>query len=521
LTRLGIAENLGAHPEFDAVSDRGTPKDDTIVLVFGTVDGGRGDDEITFTARGRPLPGSLGLGGLGADTLLGSFRDDRLFDSAFNGQPELYDNDADFIDARGGRDQLFSGGGADTLDGGSGRDFAVIDRSTMAEDFRFTPNSLIEPYVASDGTTLVQIEALELQSGNGNDIISYSGGFANLFGGGGDDTVTAGLVSGNGRAALFGNAGDDVLVGGTDSFADGGDGDDLIEVGSSGGAVGGAGNDTISVTQGNSGQPSDRSRVEGGLGADRVFGSGSRDTLFDNTSPALGSDAARDFLFGGFGDDTLTTSGGRDRLDGGQGFDRVTLSRRDLPTDFRFRLDGPEEISRATDGTRIVDVEAIRFFGGLGRDRVTAGGGDDTLEGFRGRDKLFGGGDVDRLDGGALADTIDGGTGNDRLAGGGGRDTFRWEQLVRGDIDLLLDFVSGEDRLEFRAAGLGNTVAAGPITAAQFANDGASGSAAQFVYDNASRTLLFDQDGAGPVAAIAIAVFSSAAPVASDIVVVA
>ena len=61
-------------------------------------------------------------------------------------------------------------------------------------------------------------------------------------------------------------------------------------------------------------------------------------------------------------------------------------------------------------------------FGGLGSDRMTAGGADDTLSGGAGRDHLSGGGGADFLSGGATNDELYGGPGNDHLTGGDAND---------------------------------------------------------------------------------------------------
>lgn len=73
---------------------------------------------------------------------------------------------------------------------------------------------------------------------------------------------------------------------------------------------------------------------------------------------------------------------------------------------------------------------------------ILGGPGDDVLVGTDGDDVLSGGAGADRLIGGA---------GDDRLEGGAGTDRFVFDQPGSGD-DTLLDFVDGEDLIEFAAA---------------------------------------------------------------------
>jgi Ca2+-binding RTX toxin-like protein len=147
------------------------------------------------------------------------------------------------------------------------------------------------------------------------------------------------------------------------------------------------------------------------------------------------------FVSMGSGDDTIRSNAGSDVLLAGDGDDLVTAGR--------------------------------------GRDSVWGGNGDDRLRGNAGDDDLWGGAGNDRLNAGAALtrdilrgelgdDVLIGGTGSDMLIGGNGRDKLRGGDgadvfvfaLARAegggsltsdpDRDVVVDFVSGEDRLDFR-----------------------------------------------------------------------
>ncbi len=114
---------------------------------------GAGDDILRGWQEGNPigdfgpvwdadlLVADLGqdtwLGGAGNDTLYGGAENDNLHGGAGN----------DLIQGRGGDDLFFVGAneGADSIDGGSGLDFLVFDRSGSALALNFT---LAEPGIA-------------------------------------------------------------------------------------------------------------------------------------------------------------------------------------------------------------------------------------------------------------------------------------------------------------------------------------------------------------------------------------
>jgi hypothetical protein len=162
------------------------------------------------------------------------------------------------------------------------------------------------------------------------------------------------------------------------------------------------------------------------------------------------------------------------------------------------------------DGTANAIVADFPVLAGEGGDNWLAGGAEGEMQrGRRGRDTLMGGeGD----------DTLVGGAGADVLEGGDGADAFRFR---RDAADLVLDFVSGIDRIEVVGALFGG-LAPGALPASwlTFGTE-AAGPQAQFVYDGTTGQLLFDRDGERDGMPIVLATLSGAPALAlSDILVV-
>ena len=149
--------------------------------------------------------------------------------------------------------------------------------------------------------------------------------------------------------------------------------------------------------------------IDGGGGADRLFGRGNNDTLADGDTPGA-VDA--------------------DVLDGGSDGDTVAYSARTAP----LRIDLGDE---APDGER-GEGDTLRGFEG-----VIGGAAGDDIDGTAEGDWLRGGGGRDHLDGLGGSDDLEGGAGNDRLHGHAGYDRLdggTGADVLRGDSgpDLLV-----------------------------------------------------------------------------------
>jgi Ca2+-binding RTX toxin-like protein len=119
------------------------------------------------------------------------------------------------------------------------------------------------------------------------------------------------------------------------------------------------------------------------------------------------------------------------------------LALRDNDRFFAYVLSGADDI-RGSAG----DDYLIGFGGG---DRMRGGGGADKLFGGEARDTIDGGSGADFLAGGDGADRLLGGTGGDTLLGGRGADVFRFENASAARSDRILDFGTGDDRIDLSA----------------------------------------------------------------------
>nr|WP_245214243.1 glycerophosphodiester phosphodiesterase family protein [Pararoseomonas indoligenes] len=184
-----------------------------------------------------------------------------------------------------------------------------------------------------------------------------------------------------------------------------------------------------------------------------------------------------DYLYGGAGEDTISGGAGDDFLYGGADDDAI---------------DGG-----AGDDRLVGDAGSDLLSGGEGHDRLIGGAGNDTLVGGAGDDSLLGD---------AGSDVLMGGAGSNRLTGGEGADTFRFDAPGgKGNLTRLMDFVSGEDRIELDGAVFTALGDDGQLSAESFGLGRTATTAEQHVlYDKASGDLFYDADGQGGTAAIRI-----------------
>ena len=89
---------------------------------------------------------------------------------------------------------------------------------------------------------------------------------------------------------------------------------------------------------------------------------------------------------------------------------------------------------------------------GVTIENARSGSGNDTLIGNDAANLLSAGAGNDSLDGGAGSDTLIGGLGKDLLTGGAGADVFDYDALgesaVGGNRDVIADFEQGSDRID-------------------------------------------------------------------------
>lgn len=397
----------------------------------------------------------------------------------------------------------------DLIDGGEGRDFLQADFQNLATGLTLvmdtTPGATT---IASNGTTITNVEAIQVTGTAHDDTLGGGDGDDYLYGEGGDDS-------------LGGGRGDDVLVGGAgDDDLDGGDGDDwLSDTSGDNTLAGGDGNDTFStsagaddvdggagidvwgvgfsrlttgitvmldttpgaVTEASNGttvRNVERIIVDGTAHADTIGGGDYDDKLFGhNGDDRLLGGGGNDDLQGGIGNDTLVGGDGDDRLDG-QGGDNMFLGGAgdDVIQSYYYPLLGD---NRAPVGVDVVDggdgtdtwYTDLRYFSNgvtivvdstPGATTTTSYGTtitnvenfgiigtwhNDTLRGGDGDDGFNGSYGNDRLYGGGGNDYLHGGAGNDTLDGGDGDDRIDANNYsVPSGIDVI-DGGDGDDRL--------------------------------------------------------------------------
>ena len=298
----------------------------------------------------------------------------------------------------------------------------------------------------------------ELIGTDADDTIDGNQGNDRLHGGGGNDT----LQGDPGNDSLWGDAGNDLLLGGL--------GDDILN--------GGEGSDTSSYRDVPTSSAPDGVVVS--LVAGTATGIGGTDTLV-SIEDIIGTEK-NDILTGDSGANEINARSGADHLYGGDGNDTLTTTTNDL-----LDASGADTIDGGAGDDTISSGNAPDvIYGGTGNDLISAFGGTDSIDGGDGNDSIEAGDHDDVIVGGAGDDTINGGTGTDTAlyasaasavivnltlgtaTGGDGADTLKNIENVSGSAfnDTLvgdqypntLDGGPGDDTL---SGGPGNDVLVG------------------------------------------------------------
>ena len=291
---------------------------DTLINIEGVL-GGFGADNLTGSNNADILDG-----GAGADVVSGGAGNDTLSGGAGNG---------DVVNGGAGNDLIiynFGDGTDNSYDGGTETDTLRINGSTGNDALTVVWNGT--RLASFNGTTLINIEAVNADLVAGTDSLSYNGTAA---ANGVNVNLGAGTATGFSAIAgienVVGGAGNDTLVGDTgNNVLDGAGGADTLS--------GGDGVDTLS----------------GGAGADTLNGDNGADTLNgDGGNDTLNGGAGADTLNGGDGDDIMNGGAGNDIMDGGAGNDRFVFSA-GFGSD---RITGFDE--NPTGGQDLIDVSGL------------------------------------------------------------------------------------------------------------------------------------------------------------------
>jgi Ca2+-binding RTX toxin-like protein len=216
-------------------------------------------------------------------------------------------------------------------------------------------------------------------------------------------------------------------------------------------------------------------------------------------------------------DDKIVATLGADTYDGGEGSDMITFS--NFETGVTVDLGGGTGpngtvLSNIEDvvGSSFNDIilgstEANSIKGGHGDDRIYGLDGDDVIAGGSGNDAIHAGSGNDSINGGGGNDDITGRLGADVMTGGTGADIFRYYNptdgvfdsgLAQADRDLITDFKSGQDDLDFSAMDA-NQATDGDDAFIFLGTDKFSGEAGELRYqiNNKVTVLAGDVDGDG------------------------
>ena len=314
-------------------------------------------------AAGDELSGIEGLSGSAHDDTLGG-------DTAANLLAGAAGDDS--LRGDGGDDTLRPGeGGADTVNGGPGRDLISFADLTLGDGVLLS----LQDGAFGGGANGVVLLVEDAEGSAFRDTL-LGNAAANLLRGLAGDDVLAGLGEAD---TLEGGLGADTLQGG--------DGDDVASYAAAAGGVA----VNLATARGSAGE------AAGDIlqGIEALHGSAHADTLAgDAGANTLSGAAGADSLSGGQGDDVLAGGAGADTLQGGEGRDMAFYAGAAGPVTVRLdtghgllgdaagdRLAGIEDVTGTGFGDSLVGgAEANLLRGGDGADTVLGMGGDDTLE---------------------------------------------------------------------------------------------------------------------------------------------
>ena len=482
--------------------------------------GGSGDDLLVGGSNADTL-----IGASGNDTLRGQDSDDRLFGGTDN-DVLLGDAGNDQVNGDDGDDLMVvnNGDGSDRLEGGEGNDFVQVNGSNSAgDDFSVDPNgdrvrfqrNNLGLFTVDIGTTenldvngqggsdiisgsvgLSDLIALDLDGGEGNDLIIGGDGIDVLRGGAGNDT----LLGKRANDIVLGEAGDDLMI------VNHGDGSDLLEGGTNRDTVqvngsdaagddfsinpngqrvrfqrnnlglfqldigttenldvnGQGGDDVIAGTPGLDGFIA--LDIDGGEGNDLLIGSDGDDVIRGGAgNDSLLGKGGNDIVLGEEGDDLMIVDhgDGSDFLEGGADVDTVQVNGSDAAgDDFSIDPNGQRiRFQRNNLGLFQLDIgttEQLDVNAQGGDDAIIAATGLDgivalDMDGGEGNDLIIGSDGVDVLRGGPGNDTLLGKRGDDVVLGQQGDDLAVHNE---GDGDDLFEGGSGDDTQQVNGSNL-------------------------------------------------------------------
>ena len=426
-------------------------------------------------------------------------------------------------------DSLIGGAGNDSINGGNGN---TLTGGKGDDTFTFTTgttNSVTDLGVGNDVLVVNKGAIVNATAAKGFTATAATvvNGTLNVTG---VKTLNLSAATGTGTIVVTGSDGKDTLSGAIGATTlNGGAGDDTYVVISAADVVveaSGAGTDTVKSSI----NYTLVANVENLIltGTDKITGTGNdlvnKITANDAGSTLVaGSGVAT--LVGGKGDDTfvinntadvvIDKSGGNDTIESSVTY---TLS----ANIENLTLTGTADIN----GTGNKSVNTLN--GNEGKNVLTAGAGNATINGNGGDDILVGSSKgTSVIDGGAGNDVISGAAkgGANTFTGGLGSDTFVF--VAKQGATTITDFVSGTDSLQIGSGAVKGLVVGAVASTAFVSNTtGLSDSAAHhFIYNSSTGGLYFDADGSAtksaPVLIETLGVASHPALAAADITIIA
>jgi Ca2+-binding RTX toxin-like protein len=144
---------------------------------------------------------------------------------------------------------------------------------------------------------------------------------------------------------------------------------------------------------------------------------------------------------------------------------------------------------------------------------LTGTSADELIVGTAGANTLRGNAGIDFMFGGAGNDTLNGGEGADQLDGGAGNDIFIFNTSTASNVDKIVDFTTGSDKIQLSKSIFANAGATGNLTNNAFwsAAGAVKGHDAddRVIYNETSGALYYDADGNGSGVAVQIALLGT------------
>lgn len=350
----------------------------------------------------------------------------------------------DTLDGGAGDDVILAGSGADSVNGGAGNDLIYTDDdSAMA-------------YADGSMGTVPNFAVDTINGGSGDDFFSINRTDNQM------DLVNEKPNDGFDTVRIFNFSQTE-----TNPYAMP---DNIERVILSFNAIAADGNSADNTLLGNYGN----NKLDGKAGADSIVGDRGFDTLIGGAgNDTLDGGGDFDLMNGGDGDDTyyidslnelaaISDSAGKDTVNLPEAMRGANIT---LPTSIERIYWASADVTelRANDESNTIVLgnrdNRVTALGGNdsvdtegGNDYVDAGSGADTVSGGDGEDTLVGGADNDELSGDDGDDDLIGGAGNDVLAGGAGADTL---EGGLGD-DYYADFSAAEGDYVIEAPSQGN-----------------------------------------------------------------